>query len=109
MPNDLSGIILVDAVSFNLVSNNNERFVKRLIRKEFDRNKQILKEASPFYNITKRAIAVKEAKAFTNKLKVAGCNAQFISVNNYTHREMAKGMHDASSLIGETILQFIQN
>jgi acetyl esterase/lipase len=95
--------------------------VKRLIKKAFGNNKSTLKEASPFYNVkdeavypeflilntTNRKVAVREAGAFTDKLIEAGHEAQFVPVDNHTHREMAEGMHDASDPVGKAILQFI--
>jgi acetyl esterase/lipase len=120
-PRDLAGVIPIDTASFNLFSNDNERIVTRLIRKAFGNKKLILKNASPFYNVkkgevypeylilntTNRTAAAREANAFSKKLIAAGHEAQLVAVENHTHREMAKGMYDASDPVGEAILQFI--
>jgi len=124
MHSDLAGVIALDTASFNLLSNDNERIVmKRLIKKAFGNNRQTLKEASPFYSIkdkavypmflilntTDRAAAAKGGKAFADKLMATGNKAQFVLVENHTHREMAQGMYDASDPVGNAILQFILN
>jgi acetyl esterase/lipase len=120
---DLAGVIPVDTASFNLLSDKNERILKRLIKQAFGNNKRILKESSPFYNIistnnypkflvlntTNRQAAAIEGRAFTNKLVKIGCEARFIPINGHTHRQMAKGMYDASDPVGQAILEFILN
>lgn len=122
-PSDLAGVIPVDTASFNLLSNDDERIVKRLIKKAFGDNKLTLKNASPFFNINKRATypeflilnttnraaGAREAKAFADKLVAAGHEAQFVAVENHTHREMAQGIYDVSDPVGQAILQFIFN
>lgn len=120
-PNDIAGVIPVDTASFNLLSNDNERLVKKFIKQAFGSDKQVLKEASPFYNVsdkatypkflilntTNRESAAKGGKMFADKLKSVGCDAGFVSVDNHTHGEMATGMHDPSDPVGSAILQFI--
>jgi acetyl esterase/lipase len=120
-PQALAGVIPVDTASFNLLSPDNERFVKRLVRKAFGSDPDLLTEASPFYNIssdvryprflvlntTNRASAAAEGRRFVDKLNRAGCEVRFIPVNGHTHREMATGMHDASDPVGKSILTFI--
>jgi uncharacterized protein YoaH (UPF0181 family) len=49
------------------------------------------------------------SKAFTDKLIAAGHEAQFVAVENHTHRKMAKGIYDPSDPVGEAILKFIFN
>ncbi len=118
---DLSGVIPVDSASFNLLSNDNEKLVKRLIKQAFGSDEQALKEASPFYNITNkvnypkflifnttnRKSAAMGGKKFADKLRSMGCNAQFVPVDDHTHKEMAQGMHDTTDAVGSVILQFI--
>ena len=113
----------IDTASFNLLSDDNEIIVKRLIKKAFGNNKLRLKEASPFYNVndeavyprflilntTNRTAAARDGKAFTDKLITAGNEAQFMPVDNHTHKEMAKGMYDTSDPVCKAILQFILN
>ena len=120
-PDDLAGIIPVDTASFDLLSDKNERPVKRFIKQAFGSDKDILKKASPFYNVTEessypaflilntdsRENAVKAGKDFAGRLKDAGCDVQFIPVENHTHREMAEGMHDASDPVSKEVFQFI--
>ncbi len=120
-PSDLAGVIPVDTASFNLLSHENERPVKRLVKQAFGRSKLVLKEASPFYNITNnmdcpeflilnttnRPAAAKGGREFAEKLSGAGCKAGFIPVDNHSHSDMAKGMHNASDPVGSAILQFI--
>jgi arylformamidase len=121
-PNDLAGVIPVDTASFNLLSNDNERLVKRLVKQTFGSNKQTLKDASPFYhvtdnradctnflilNTTNRQAAARGGREFAEKLNGAGCNASFIPVDNHSHSDMATGMHNASDPVGSAILQFI--
>lgn len=120
-PADFAGIIPVDTASFNLLSDSKEWLVKRLIKKAFGKNKEILKEASPFYNVTdgkaypkflilntsKREAAAAEGNAFADKLLKAGGAAQFVAVADHTHRQMAQGMYDAADPVGKSILQFI--
>ena len=120
-PQNLAGVIPVDTASFNLLSENNERLVKRFIKQAFGIDEVILKEASPFYNVTEkmdcpwflilnttnRKNAAKGGKDFAVKLKNAGCNAFFIPVNNHTHKEMAIGMYDESDPVAKAVLDFI--
>jgi acetyl esterase/lipase len=122
-PSELAGVIPVDTASFNLLSNDNERIVARLVRKAFGTKKLILKNASPYHNVNKRAVypeylilnttnraaATRGAKAFSDKLIAAGHEARFVAVENHTHKEMAQGMYDASDPVGKAILQFISN
>lgn len=121
--NEIAGIIPIDTATFNLLSKRNEKMVINLIGQAFGKDKNILKEASPFYNInvktkypkflvlntTHRNLAVKTSKEFVNKLNFSGCKADFIPVDNHTHREMALGMHDESDIICNSILKFILN
>ena len=118
----LAGVIPVDTASFNLISNKNEKPVKKMIEEAFGTDKEMLKDASPFYNIAKeikypdflvlnttnRRSAAKEAEKFVKKLKNTGCNARFIPVDNHTHSEMATGMFDLSDPVGSAILRFLK-
>ena len=120
-PSDLAGVIPVDTASFNLLSDDNERLVKRFVKQAFGSDKQVLKEASPFYNVTDkvdypkflifnttdRKSAAKGGKEFADTLKSAGCDARFVPVDDHTHSEMATGMYDTSDPVGSAILQFI--
>jgi len=122
-PGDLAGAIPVDTASFDLLSNNHEKLVKRFIKQAFGSDQQVLKEASPFYkvtgktgypeflilNTTTRESAAKAGEEFTDKLKNAGGDAEFIPVDNHTHKEMAMGMYNASDPVGSAILDFIFN
>lgn len=120
-PDDLAGVIPVDTASFDLLSETNEMAVKRFIRQAFGENKNVLKQASPFYNVTEqssypgflilnttgRENAVRAGEDFAGRLKDAGCDVLFIPVKNHTHKEMAEGMHDASDPVSKAILRFI--
>jgi arylformamidase len=121
-PNDLAGVISVDTASFNLLSNDNERLVKRLVKQAFGSSKRVLKDASPLYHITdnrtdctnflilnttNRQATARGGKEFAGKLNGAGCNARFIPVDNHSHSDMATGMYNASDPVGSSILQFI--
>ncbi len=122
-PNQLAGIIPVDSGNFNLLNDNNETLVRQVVKQAFGNNKESLKEASPFYNITNnniypeflilntttRVSSAMEGKEFAAKLKKAGCAVQFIPVDNHTHKEMAEGMYDESDPVGKAILKFILN
>jgi arylformamidase len=120
-PSQLAGVIPVDTASFDLLPDNNERIVKRFVKQAFGNNEKGLKDASPLYNVTdkesypgflilnttNRASAARGGKKFANKLKNAGCEVQFIPVDDHTHKNMAKGMRDASDPVGKAILKFI--
>jgi acetyl esterase/lipase len=122
-PSHLAGVIPVDTASFNLLSNDNERIVERMIKKAFGDKKLTLIDASPFHNVKKRAVypefliinttnraaAARGAKAFSDKLIAAGHEARFVPVTNHTHREMAEGIYDASDPVGKAMLRFIFN
>ena len=115
-------MIPVDTASFNLLSNNQERIVKKFIREAFGTDPEVLKSASPFYNLaadesypdflifttSKREPAVQQSRKFTEKLCSAGCKVQFIIVDGYTHSEMNQGMYDETGPIGPVILNFIR-
>lgn len=117
----IAGIIAVDTASFNFLSNNNERLVNRFVKQAFGTNKKVLKDASPFYNVTakgsypeffilnttNRMSAARGGKEFADKLKNADSKAQFIPVDDHTHRDMVEGMYDASDPVGRAILKFI--
>jgi len=120
-PDDLAGVIPVDTASFNLLSDNNEKLVERLVEQAFGNDKQVLKEASPFYNVTgkvsypkflifnttNREAAAKGGQDFTDKLRDAGCDARFVPVDDHTHEEMATGMYEESDPVRSAILEFI--
>ena len=120
-PKMLAGVILVDTASFDLMSPNNEKIAKRFVKQAFGTNPQILKSASPLYNISDEVVYPKflifasgnressmtQGKKFADALKKAGGKAQFIVVKNHSHRDMNSAMYDASDLVGSTILKFI--
>lgn len=120
-PGDLAGVIPIDTASFDLLSDDNENLVKRLVKQAFGIDRQVLTEASPFHNVTNRAsypdflilnttnreFAAKGGKAFAEKLKSTGSNARFVPVDNHTHKEMAEGMYDASDPVSGAILKYI--
>jgi acetyl esterase/lipase len=117
----LAGVISVDMASFNLLSPGNERLVKNFIREAFGTNPEILKSASPFYNIfdnkvypkflifntNERESAVEQSNNFVNKLRNTGGNVQFIVVDSHTHRDMNLAMYNESDPVGSAILKFI--
>jgi acetyl esterase/lipase len=120
-PNNLAGVIPVDTASFDLVADGNERLVKKFVKDAFGEDQEVLKSASPFYNVsdmesypkflifntTNRESAAKGGNAFADKLKSVGCDVRFVPVDNHTHGEMAAGMYDASDPVGSAILKFI--
>lgn len=120
-PSDLAGVIPVDTASYNLVSNNNEKLVKKLVREAFGSDPKVLKDASPFYNVstkakypdflilntTNRKTAVEAAEEFVNKLKSTGCDVTFVKVPDHTHAGMAQGMYNDSDPVSKAILKFI--
>jgi arylformamidase len=120
-PGMLAGVIPVDTASFNLLSSSNEKIVKNFVRQAFGTDEEILKSASPFYNVKEKAIcprflifntsnrksAAAGGKEFADKLISAGCDARFVVVDNHTHAEMSTGMYDASDSVGSAILKFI--
>ncbi len=120
-PGDLAGVIPVDTASYNLVSNENERLVKRLVQRAFGTDPKVLRDASPFYgveekgkypdflvlNTTNRKSGVRGAREFVAKLESAGCHVRFVPVENHTHSEMARGMYSDTDPVGKAILKFI--
>ncbi len=120
-PADLAGVISVDTASFNLVSGDHERLVRRLVKKAFGKDQSTLQDASPLFqitngvacprflvlNTTNRAGGVREGREFTDKLRQAGCEAQFVPVDNHSHKEMAQGMYNLSDPVAKAILPFI--
>lgn len=122
-PQILAGVIPVDTASFNLISRSNEMLVKPIITQAFGTDPETLKSASPYYNISdkttypkfliltsgNRESAVTQSEEFAEKLKSAGCNVQFIIVDNHSHRDMNLGMADSEDPVGKAILGFILN
>jgi arylformamidase len=120
-PTQLAGVIPVDTASFNFLAGECEKLVQKFVKESFGTDERVLKEASPFYNVTNkgsyprflifnttnRKSAAKGGKEFADKLKSAGCDARFVPVNNHTHSEMATGMFDPSDPVGSGILKFI--
>jgi len=84
-------------------------------------NPQILRSASPLYNISDEVVYPKflilasgnressmtQGKKLADALKKAGGKAQFIVVKNHSHRDMNLAIYDASDPVGSTILKFI--
>ncbi len=120
-PRDLAGVIPVDTASFDLTDNDNEALVKKFIRDSFGTDQEVLKSASPYHqvsskqtyprflvlNTTNREHAAAGGKQFAEKLKSAGCDARFVSVDHHTHSEMASGMYDPADPVGSAIMKFI--
>ncbi|MEA3488787.1 MAG: alpha/beta hydrolase [Candidatus Omnitrophota bacterium] len=120
-PKRFAGVIPVDTASFDLISRRNERLMGRMIKQAFGVDPKILKSASPLYNISKenvypeflipvsgnRESAVVQTKRLVDSLKSVGGEAEFLVVDNHSHREMNLGMHDADDPVGNAILKFI--
>jgi arylformamidase len=120
-PQMIAGVIAVDAASFNLLSRTAERLEQYFVRQAFGSDEGTLKDASPFYNVSvkegypkflllntsNRVNAVLEGKAFIDKLKSAGCDAQIVVVDGHTHKDMNTAMYDESDPVGNRILKFI--
>ncbi|MDP1853621.1 MAG: alpha/beta hydrolase [Candidatus Omnitrophota bacterium] len=120
-PKKFAGVIPVDTASFDLIAASNEKLVKRFIEEAFGTDPEVLKSASPLYNISKDSVypkflifasgnrepAIAQSKELTNALKSAGGSAHLLIVKNHTHRDMNMGMYNADDPVGSAILKFI--
>ena len=119
-PKEFAGVIPVDTSMYDLSVAINEKIIGRFVKQAFGENIDILKSASPLYNIHsgnsypeflilagKREPNIAQTKKLFNRLKSVGSEAKFLMVDDHTHKEMNLGMHEATDPVGNAILRFI--
>lgn len=121
-PSRIAGVIPVDTASFNLLSDTNEPLVKKLVKEAFGTDPEILRKASPYFNVQKgrsypdflifntseRKEANKNGEDFAKRLRMEGAKVSFVSVEAHSHKQMNEGMYQQNDPVGKGILDFIR-
>jgi len=120
-PKDFAGIFIVNTASFDLLSGNNERPVRRFIKTAFGSNQKALRNDSTIHHITERneypaflifasgnrTSAITKSKYFSNLLNRVGGDSRVEVIEGHNHRQMNLGMHESNDPIAREILAFI--